>query len=757
MRRVERWATQAAGNGTARDAGVGPGAGCRLAALVLAAVIGLSGGAPAGAQTPARPAAADRPVVGLALSGGGARGLAHVGVLRWLQEHRVPVDRVAGTSMGAVVGAMWATGDDSEEILEFLRGVSWAAVLRGGPAYADLSFRRKEDLRQFPSRVELGLRGGLELPAALNPGHTVGLLLDQVAFPYSTVDSFDALPTPFRCVATDLVEGRQVLFDRGPLGLALRASMAFPGLFAPIRLDDRVLADGGILNNLPTDVVRQMGADVVVAVDLGEPRRELADLASFTDVADRALEVMTRANVEPRLETADVVVEPAVSDFGLLDFAGLEELVERGYQAAAARARELRRWALEPADWQAYLAERRRRALEPDEIPTFLQVEGVAGPDREPIRHALLDHLDRPVSFGRLHRDLTRITGWGEFATAGYRGTRRDGRFGLVIRVTPKRHGPPFLMPLLDIQGSRSVDTSFTAGARLTFHDVGAASSELRLDLTVGFRDLAAAEYYRPLGDGGWFVAPSARLETSSQLLFDGEERVADLQLRDALVGIDVGYGWGARAETRLGYRFGHRESEVKVGDPTLPEIAGSTGYFVARGAFDDLDSPFIPTRGNAVFGEMRWVTDSPASAEPFPRAELTVVAARPLADRTAAIGLLAGGTSFSRQAPPLDDFLLGGPLRLGALGQGELRGDHYVLGVVGVVHALTEEPLPVLGTPYVGGFWEGGDAFDRRLELFHDLSGGLLMETGLGVLFFGGAWGEGGRQQVLFSLGSLF
>src|SRR6266446_5373431 len=209
-----------------------------------------------------------RPKIGVALEGGGAMGLAHIGVLKWFEEHHIPVDYVAGTSMGGLVGGFYATGMSPDDLQTLIEGMDWRKILGDRTPYEDLAFRRKEDQRAYPNSLIFGLRGGLRLPAGLNAGHQIGLIIDRMALPYHGLPPFDELPVPFRCVATDLVSGKPYVFKDGSLAVALRATMSIPGAFSPVHDGQTVFVDGGLTNNLPTDVVREMGAEIVIAVHL---------------------------------------------------------------------------------------------------------------------------------------------------------------------------------------------------------------------------------------------------------------------------------------------------------------------------------------------------------------------------------------------------------------------------------------------------------------------------------------------------------
>src|SRR5271166_6413368 len=259
-----------------------------------------------------------RPTVGLVLQGGGALGLAHVGVITWLEEHHIPVDYIAGTSMGGLVGGVYATGHNAAEMSQIVKGIPWDEVLSPYTPFADLSFRRKEDVHDYPSTLEFGLHKGLQFPAGLNSGQQVTLILDKIAAPYSEIKSFNDLPTPFACVASDLVSGKEKVFRSGSLGLALRSTMSLPGIFTPVRTTDAIYADGGLLNNIPVDVAKEMGDDLTLAIHLAEaPVLPTGSLSSFAVLGD-SLSVMINANELQNMESADILVSVPVQKWGAL-------------------------------------------------------------------------------------------------------------------------------------------------------------------------------------------------------------------------------------------------------------------------------------------------------------------------------------------------------------------------------------------------------------------------------------------------------
>ena len=280
-----------------------------------------------------------RPKIGLVLEGGGALGLAHVGVLRWFQQNHIPIDDIAGTSMGGLVGVLYSTGMNGDEIREFFRGVNWDKALRNATPYRDLAFRRKEDKRDYPNTMELGLKDGISFPSGFNSGQQVGLILDRITLPYSNLNSFDELPTPFRCVATDLVSGGAKVFDHGSLSEALRATMSLPAIFSPVRDGDHIYVDGGLLDNLPVDVARKMGADIVIAVHLKTKPLDPKQSLSVFSVLQSSVSVVISVNELEGMEKADILITVPTEDFTSLDYSASEKIMEAGFAAAAERTK----------------------------------------------------------------------------------------------------------------------------------------------------------------------------------------------------------------------------------------------------------------------------------------------------------------------------------------------------------------------------------------------------------------------------------
>ncbi len=699
-----------------------------------------------------------RPKIGLALSGGGVRGLAHIGVLEWFEEHRIPVDYIAGTSFGGLVGGMYAIGMTPAEMRQLINSIDWDNVLRGTPAFERLSFRRKQDRRSFQNAIELGLKNGLSGATGLNPGHQIGLFLDRLALPYGGLNNFDELPIPFRCVATDMVAAKPVILKDGSFSQALRATMAFPGLFTPVERDGKVLADGGLMNNIPTDIVKQMGAELVIAVDIGTPLGNRKAVESFLGLLQQSIGVMTIENDRRNLRLADLVVSPDLDQYGLLDFNAAKAITERGYDGAAQRALMLNKLALDDAAWQQHLVERNSRKRSRTPVPSALEITGTRIEDAQAIRNKLEGYIGKPLAPERLQADLTEITGRGRDESLGYEIRRDKQQETLLIRVKQKQYGPPFVNLNLEIEGSDANNIDTSIGGRVTLFEVGSYRSEWRTDFRLGSRTLLATEYYRPLGESGLFVAPRARYERGTQDLFMNGARVAEYQVKRVGAGVDIGYTF-RRSELRFGYDLGNINARVRVGDPLLPALKGKVSDVSARYEFDGQDSAVVPSRGVRLRAEAHRFFASPGATSDFSQAEVNLSAFKPITERGSVFVIGAGGTTFAQDAPPEQQFALGGPLRLGALGRGELRGNHYLLSGLGYLHALAKLPPLLGGKVYASSWYEVGGAFQNiaSARFFNNISGGVVVVTRFGPVALGGSLGEGGRARLYFSFGRFF
>ena len=703
-----------------------------------------------------------RPRIGLVLEGGGALGLAHVGVIEWLEEHRIPVDVIAGTSMGGLVGGIYATGESPAQMKEMIREIQWKEVLAGVTPYRDLSFRRKQDRRDYPNRFEFGLKRGTQFPSGFNSGQQVGLILDRVGAPYSEMASFDNLPIPFRCVATDLVAGKAFVFESGSLARALRSTMSLPAFFSPVREGDQVYVDGGLLDNLPVDVARRMGADIVIAVHLRTKSFDSKEGLSSFGVLQRAMSVTISINELRSMEKADILITADVSKYSAIDYSSFDTIREEGYRAADGRSAVLAALAVNDDEWQQLLAQRASRRKQPP-VPEFVEIRGTSPHIARGLQHDLSQLTGQPLDTARLDQEMMSITGLGRFSRAGYHLEERNGRPGLVIQADEKEYAPPTVHPLLLIDGSDYKNVLFEVGARVTFLDIGGFGSEWRNDFLAGSKYGLSTEYYHFFTPyTNWFGSVTAFADSSPFNVYQRDRILALYRNRQVGAGMDLGYAFGRSAELRLGYEVGYQKLSEELGSPELPPVKGRLGITSLRFSLDRFDDPVIPRSGVRVESAFKFHDANPGATEAFATQEVRFALAKRTSERSSILLLTSGGTAFGTKysATGLPPFSLGGPLRLGAYGANELLTSQYFLLQTAYLYRL-RELSPFLGQNlYLVSGYELGKAYYQGSDvsrLPQNGTIGVLMQTVFGPMFFGGSIGDRGHRKFYFKVGRFF
>jgi NTE family protein len=716
-------------------------------------------------EQPAGPAAKKRPTLGLVLQGGGALGLAHVGVITWLEEHHIPVNYVAGTSMGGLVGGVYATGRNAAEVRAVVNGINWDQVMSGQTPFDDLSFRRKEDHRDYPNGLEFGLRKGLQFPEGFNSGQQVSLILDQVALPYSEIKSFDDLPIPFACVATNLVTGKPKVFRDGSLSLALRSTMSLPGIFTPVRTSDAIYADGGLLENIPVDVAKQMGANLTLGVHLEEaPMMPDANLSSFA-VLGRSISVMISANELRSMQDVDLLISVPLQKYGTLDFDKADAIMKAGYDAAAAKAQILSTLAVDDATWNQYLAERAARRRTTPPIPEFVAVDGVNGHLSQRVETQMAGAIGKPVDYNQLNDDIMHLKGIGRFSTLSYEMTERNGQQGLLVKTEEHSYGPPIVRPLILVDGSSLNNVTFNLGARFTFLDIGGFRSEWRTDIILFSQYGIRSEYYHPFTPlSRWFVAPRLLGENDPFYIYDDNKLLSIYRRADVGGGIDTGYQFGRTAELRVGYEGGWERFMRQIGNPNeLPSFSG--GYANAKFQFrmDSLDDAVIPRAGQNLLADFHWSNASPFVSNSYPVLEVGSRNYFRLSEPTSVFLSAYGGSTFDYETG-LPQFSLGGSQRLVSYGTNELLMNKYLLFQLGYIRQLAKLP-PLLGSGiYFLGLYEAAQVYGPPHTMVNKPSGfptdaaaGLVVNTIFGPVEAAYAYGDTGHHKFFFRIGRLF
>jgi NTE family protein len=716
-------------------------------------------------------AGSDPPRVCLALSGGGARGFAHVGVLKVLEELRVPIHCIAGTSMGALVGGLYAAGYTPEEIEAQLAAIDWADMYRDRPPRRLLTFRRKDDDRRYLLDFELGLRNqGLVVPRGRITGGKLGLLLRSLSLRAITVERFDDLPIRFRAVATDLATGQRVVLDRGDLPTALRASMAIPGVFSPVTIGSLALVDGGVVDNLPVDAVREMGADIVIAVDATTPPLPASEVQSLFSVLSQMVTLAGHENLERARQEADVLLQPDLTGYAAADFYDFPGIVSSGEREVRRLADGLTRYA-SPADefrqWQL-----RRTAARP--FPTrvdFIDIRGLEGVDVRYVRARLrLQPGDAPDP-AALDADLSALYGLGDFERIDYARKEQNGRTGVELAFSEKPWGPTYLQFGLNAGSDFSDDATFTLIGNVTRRHVNARGAEWRTDLLAGRTLGVTSEFYQPLDWAGrYFVAPQLIALQAGHPLFDQGHRLAQYVARRYVAGIDGGIQFRRSGEVRVGVRWGTADTTVRTGAPDLPQFDVRVGAVVARGVFDTLDHGTFPTSGTTadvslvralrVLGAQTARVDPAGSRLLEPHDKLVFRAMRFFEYRSRTFfGGVDGGSSLGTELPQPERFRLGGLLSLSGFAEGELSGQHYLIGRAGM-HQRVARLVPAFGRGVYAGAWvEAASASERWRDLTAQnvvFSTTVLLgaDTVLGPILAAYGLGEAGHRRFYVAFG---
>ena len=710
-----------------------------------------------------------RPTIGLVLSGGGARGFAHIGVLKVLDANHIPIDYIGGASMGGLVGAMYAMGKSPDEIEEFVASLDWNELLNPVVAFDNLSFRRKDDRRNIPAPITLkGKLNDLKLPNGLNSGQEIGLLLDRVTLPYALVRSFDELPIPFRTVGTDMVKGDSVTLKSGSLSRALRATMSIPAVFSPVEIDDKILSDGGLVNNIPTDVVKAMGADILIVVNIETPLGNREALDSLPGVLAQTINIATAENSRRSLQQADFIIAPDLGKYTLTSFTESSEIIELGVKGAELKVALLKGLALDNADWQEHLSNReRRKLLLTNQTPQFVTVAGNDAKAAETIKEKLGDkYTNQPfdqTKQAEIAKDLSQLTGTGRFDSLDYGLIQKDGKAGLLISSSGQSGKETSALTKLelgfDVNSVESDNVNFNFLARLTFFDVGRHGAEWRNDLRLGSNTFFGTEYYLPLGATKYFAAPHASYERRRINVFDSGNRLAEYTAQNVQAGIDFGFTFNPRSEIRVGYSIGYQNVSRRVGDPLLPDLKGKFSTVGARYVYDGLDKAQVPTDGILTRNTLNYYFNGPGTIEKYGQAETRFVAFNSLGKRKILFAFGGGGTTFGGTPSPVQQFTLGGPLRLGGYGFEEFRANNYLLGGGGVLYNPKIFPEFLGGKAYVGAWYEGASAFKKlgRANYRQSVSGGAVFETPIGPVFIGGSVNENWRGRFYFAFGRIF
>ncbi|UXI69318.1 patatin-like phospholipase family protein [Tahibacter amnicola] len=703
----------------------------------------------------------------LVLGGGGARGAAHIGVLKVLERERIPIDCIAGTSMGAVVGGLYAAGYHADDIERVLEGIDWKDMFRDDPPRAELPMRRKEDELRFLGGIELGLKdGSIALPRGMIQGQKMQLLLRRLMLSTATLKTFDELPIPFRSVATDIADGAKVIFSDGDLAMAIRASMSVPGAFAPVRYRGKLMVDGGVVDNVPIDVARALGATRLIVVNVGEPLASEDKLNSPFVIANQMLTTLMKRETDAQLATLgpdDLLLVPDLGEFASADFHRAGEAVAAGMASAEASIASLRRYAVDETRYAQFQQRHQQRPFDPPLI-AFLDVLRGRSRTAAYVEQRLSENEGKVFDPDRLEKEIGLAYGDGSYERITYQLDERDGQTGITVQPVDKGWGPNFLRFGMRLSDDFAGRNSYQLIGEVNFTGLNERGGELRNRIELGRITGLHSEFYQPFGRAGqYYLAPyidHRAYNFSLGATTDPNDTFAIYRRSRTLSALELGYTPDASWRFSGALEYGYDEARRRVGASDFPRaVSGTFAGAQLRLTRDTLDNSGFPRKGSRTDISEEYLIDT---------AHGTSVDVTRLSWDTAvssgANSWLFGARLHSAGG---DGDLLSSYGTLGGLGnlsgytENQLLATQTALGRVVYYRRLTDATTLFSVPVYAGASLEAGGIWDKRSAIDLDGvvgAGSLFMgvDTFLGPIFLGYGRAEGGTSSIYLSFGSL-
>ena len=691
--------------------------------------------------------------------------MSEIGVLQWFEEHHIPVDMIAGTSMGCMVSALYSSGKSIDELKTVMDGDTFNTVFRFQSSYQSRSFRRREDSRDLPNALTVGLKHRVSFRNSLLTDQGLNGFLDREFIRFDDKTDFNAMPIPLRCLATDITDAKTVTFARGSVPDAVRASVSLPGIYRPFAIEGHELVDGGVLENLPTETIHGMHADVVLAVSLPLGSVGKGDLDSIVGVLQRSFAVAIEANEARERKLADVVIEPDVSGFGAGDYLKTVGLAARGYAAAESHKAELLKYAVSDAQWQEYLAQRAARRRGAAGRVLRIRVKAPNDDVTRAVQRTFAPLVGQALNTTDVDKLLDQVRSDGRYDADYSVAYEQPGNNtpSILVTVADKRIGPPFLLVGANVEAQTGGVTRATIEGILLDQDLGGYGSELRTHVKAGFLTELSSEYYRALprlttpAGGSLFIAPRIDLLREPFYIYVNQKRIAERQLENGGGGVDVGWGNNSSRELRVGWEMEGIRWEDVVGSDGSPDISGQMQRVRAQFIYDNEDRALVPQFGLHSVTQVGYLYGAVAS-ENAPEITTNNTFAHQVGKNLFVMGGQAG-TLFNRDVAQPFRFTLGGPLRLSASAIDEYRGTDYYLLQPSFLRRIASLPAPLGQSIYLGASYEAGQVFapntptiTRQNVLF-----GLVAETPLGIITIAPAIGDGGHRKFVFTLGKFF
>lgn len=707
--------------------------------------------------------AQERLRIGLVLSGGGARGAAHVGVLKVLEELRIPIDVISGTSMGSVVGGLYASGMSAAEIENALNNMDWTEALTDGQSRQYLSRNRRRQQDLFPSNIKLGFNDGkIQLPPGLISGQNIDLALQRLTNHVVHVTNFDLLVIPFRAVATDLASGEIVVLDSGDIAVAMRASMSVPSLFSPVKLDGRLLVDGGVTNNLPVDIARQMGADIIIAVDISTPLRNETELDSLLAVTDQLTRLITGLNTiasRDSLSEGDVLLAPNLGDITSSQFTRSEEAIVIGEAEARDNIRILSQFSVSESEYQAYRAKLNNIAA-PSQLIASVSVGNQSQLEDSVITNLVSTEIGQVLNLDNIESDIRQVYGLGIFEKVGYKLLSQPTGFDVNFHTTPKSWGPNYLHFgfSMDSDHNGNSDTSITLGYTRT--DINSLGAEWTTLLHAGSDPALYSYFHQPLSrDLSYFAEPYVSINRTNYGLFntDGDE-VAVVRVKQSELGVLLGKELSTNSVLSLGLSQIKGNVNILIGDDLFPDTQYDDGGITLNYTFDSLNNINFPTSGGHVNASYYRTIDELGASQEFEQWRLDLSAVNSFGAHTLILATQLGGTENGSAAIP-KYFSVGGLFNLSGLRESEKSGEF--LGLLKLAYYRRFNQIKFLPA-YIGATLEYGGVWLNKDDVSHENAafGGsafIAVDSPAGPVLLGLGLSDEGDSILYVKVGRLF
>jgi NTE family protein len=704
--------------------------------------------------------------IGLVLSGGGARGAAHIGVLKVIERERVPIAYIAGTSMGAVVGGLYAAGYSPDEIEAVMSKVDWKDMFVDDPSRLDLPMRRKNDDLRFLLGFDLGFRDGrIQLPRGAIQGQKLLLLLRRLLLPAWRIDDFDDLPIPFRCVGTDIGRGEPVVFDHGDLALAMRASMSVPAAFAPIRVDGKLMVDGGIVNNVPYDVVKAMGAQRVIVVNVGEPLLPESALNSPVAITLQMISALMEQRTREVLRDMspdDLLIVPDLADIASTQFERTPEAIRLGEQGALAIAAQLQRFSASPEDYARFQERQKQLPYDPP-LVQFLEVASNRSRTAGYVQQQLAHNVGKPLDPAQIEQQIGYAYGYGKYERINWQVVDENGRTGIAVTPVDKGWGPNFITFGLQLSDDFNGRNSYQLVGEGTFSGFDDRGAEWRNRVSLGAETGLYSEYYQPFGElAHYFLQPSVEVESTDLPIRVDGSLLGEYRLRRAQAGFEVGWTPSSILELSTGIVRGQDQASLQIGSPDLFErrVTRNFGGLVLRGTRDTLDQAAFPSRGSRTEVDITVLRDALGSDSSDEVVSVTWDRAWSHGRDRWLIGA-RGQTTWGEANVFQSTTFLGGFTNLSGFGERELFGGHSAL-LRGVYFRRLGSDTRLFSVPaYVGASLETGNVWVTRDDIGFDsliYAGSVFVgiEGPFGPIFLGYGHADTGDSSWYLNFGSL-